>query len=149
MGGLIVMITTDDERSVCPLSLYKEGYFFPHIKLLYCVLLAHRMAVPRLLRLLNCTRHSGAALHVCSYSTLGRSSRPLEKDDVGPVFQYVGKHKKPSHKVFVWGFSFTGALGIPSFVVPDSGRKKPRKYQLTPYRLDTAEQVRLSLLQAF
>uniref|UniRef100_H3CY41 RCC1 like n=1 Tax=Tetraodon nigroviridis TaxID=99883 RepID=H3CY41_TETNG len=63
------------------------------------------------------------------------------KDDPGPVFQYVGKHKKPNHKVFVWGFSFTGALGIPSFVVPDSGRKKPRKYQLTPYRLDTAEQI--------
>ncbi|XP_075888092.1 RCC1-like G exchanging factor-like protein isoform X2 [Nelusetta ayraudi] len=37
--------------------------------------------------------------------------------------------------------SFTGALGIPSFVVPDSGRKKPRKYQLTPYRLETAEQI--------
>lgn len=98
------------------------------------------MAAPRLLK---CTRHPGAALHVCSYSTLGRPTRPLEKADVGPVFQYVGKHKKPNHKVFVWGFSFTGALGIPSFVVPDSGRKKPRKYQLSPYRLDTAEQVRL------
>lgn len=104
------------------------------------MLLVHRMAVPRLLR---CSRHSGAAVHACSYSTPGRSSRTLEKDDVQPVFQYVGKHKKPTHKVFVWGFSFTGALGIPSFVLPDSGRKKPRKYQLTPYRLDTAEQVRM------
>lgn len=66
----------------------------------------------------------------------------MGRDDTGPVFQYVGKHKKTNHKVFVWGFSFTGALGIPSFVVPDSGRKTPRKYQLTPYRLDTAEQVR-------
>lgn len=104
------------------------------------MLLVDRMAVPRLLR---CSRHSGAAFHACSYSTPGRSSRTLEKDDVQPVFQYVGKHKKPNHKVFVWGFSFTGALGIPSFVLPDSGRKKPRKYQLTPYRLDTAEQVRM------
>lgn len=121
-------------------SLSKAGYFCLHIKLLCCVLSAPRMAVPRLLQ---CARRSGAALHVCAFSTLGRSSRPLEKDDDGPVFQYVGKHKKHNHKVFVWGFSFTGALGIPSFVVPDGGRKKPRKYQLTPYRLDTAEQVRL------
>lgn len=74
---------------------------------------------------------------VCGYATIHQ--RPTLKEE--PVFQYVGKHRKPSHKVFVWGFSFTGALGIPSFVVPDSGRKKPRKYQLTPYRLETAEQI--------
>lgn len=92
--------------------------------------------------LLNCTRQSSSARRVCSYTTLRRSSAPRERDDTGPIFQYVGKHKKANHKVFVWGFSFTGALGIPSFVVPDSGRKTPRKYQLTPYRLDTAEQVR-------
>lgn len=98
------------------------------------------MAVPSLLR---CAGRSRAALHGCSYATLGRPSRPGEKGEAGTVFQYVGKHKKANHKVFVWGFSFTGALGIPSFVVPDSGRKKPRKYQLTPYRLDTAEKVRL------
>lgn len=94
-------------------------------------------------RLLARARPLGAALQLCRSSTLRRSSGPLEKGDLGPVFQYVGRHKKPNHKVFVWGFSFTGALGIPSFVVPDSGRKKPRKYQLTPYRLETAEQVRL------
>lgn len=99
------------------------------------------MVVPSLLR---CTGRTRTALHVCSYATLGRPSRPGEKDEAGPVFQYVGKHKQAIHKVFVWGFSFTGALGIPSFVVPDSGRKKPRKYQLTPYRLDTAEKVRSS-----
>uniref|UniRef100_A0A8C8M481 Uncharacterized protein n=1 Tax=Oncorhynchus tshawytscha TaxID=74940 RepID=A0A8C8M481_ONCTS len=45
------------------------------------------------------------------------------------------------HKVFVWGFSYTGALGIPRFEVPDSGRKKPRKYQLTSYRLETEQQI--------
>ncbi|KAI3373980.1 hypothetical protein L3Q82_022551 [Scortum barcoo] len=87
-----------------------------------------------------CTRHlSGRGLQVCGYATLSKAFRPQEKDSV--VFQYVGQNRKPSHKVFVWGFSFTGALGIPSFVVPDSGRKKPRKYQLTPYRLETAEQI--------
>uniref|UniRef100_A0A8C8HH26 Uncharacterized protein n=1 Tax=Oncorhynchus tshawytscha TaxID=74940 RepID=A0A8C8HH26_ONCTS len=59
----------------------------------------------------------------------------------GPVLQYVGKLRKPNHKVFVWGFSYTGALGIPRFEVPDSGRKKPRKYQLTSYRLETEQQI--------
>lgn len=90
-----------------------------------------------------CTRHTGlAGLRICGYATLSKTSRPTEGSSSGaPVFQYVGQHRKPNHKVFVWGFSFTGALGIPSFVVPDSGRKKPRKYQLTPYRLETAEQV--------
>ncbi|MEQ2195160.1 hypothetical protein XENOCAPTIV_008275 [Xenoophorus captivus] len=91
-----------------------------------------------------CPRHMGPALHVCGYATLSRASRPQEKSSDGPVFQYVGEHRQPTHKVFVWGFSFTGALGIPSFVVPDSGRKKPRKYQFTPYRLETAEQVDLT-----
>ncbi|MEQ2175205.1 hypothetical protein GOODEAATRI_015699, partial [Goodea atripinnis] len=88
-----------------------------------------------------CPRHMGPALHVCGYATLSRASRPQEKSSGGPVFQYVGEHRQPTHKVFVWGFSFTGALGIPSFVVPDSGRKKPRKYQFSPYRLETAEQI--------
>uniref|UniRef100_A0A8C1WYN2 RCC1 like n=1 Tax=Cyprinus carpio TaxID=7962 RepID=A0A8C1WYN2_CYPCA len=67
--------------------------------------------------------------------------RKREQQDDTPVFQYVGQHRKPQGKVFVWGFSYTGALGIPSFVVPDSGRKKPRKYQLTPYRLDTEQKI--------
>lgn len=86
-------------------------------------------------------RHVSRGLQVCGYATLGKASRPQEKISNGPVFQYVGQHKKSNHKVFVWGFSFTGALGIPSFVVPDSGWKKPRKYQLNPYRLETAERV--------
>ncbi|KAM8897302.1 RCC1-like G exchanging factor-like protein isoform 2-T4 [Spinachia spinachia] len=88
-----------------------------------------------------CTRHISSGLQVCGHATLRESSRPQEKTSSGPVFQFVGKHKKPSNKVFVWGFSFTGALGVPSFVVPDSGRKTPRKYQLTPYRLETAEKI--------
>ncbi|XP_029956028.1 RCC1-like G exchanging factor-like protein isoform X2 [Salarias fasciatus] len=90
-----------------------------------------------------CRRHSSAGLAVCGYSTVSRPSGPSgPQESSAPVFQYVGQHRKPTHKVFVWGFSFTGALGIPSFVVPDSGRKTPRKYQLTPYRLETeVEQI--------
>ncbi|KAG7217143.1 hypothetical protein INR49_027684 [Caranx melampygus] len=87
------------------------------------------------------TPHIRTGLQVCGYTTIRKAFRPQEKSSSEPVFQYVGQHRKPNHKVFVWGFSFTGALGIPSFVVPDSGRKKPRKYQLTPYRLETAEQI--------
>lgn len=75
-----------------------------------------------------------------AYATQPFGTTGLQEDD-RPVFQYVGQHRKPKEKVFVWGFSYTGALGIPSFVVPDSGRKKPRKYQLTPYRLDTEQKV--------
>lgn len=89
----------------------------------------------------RCARHVNAALQVRCYATPSKASGPEERSGSGPVFQYVGQHKKRSHKVFVWGFSFTGALGVPSFVVPDGGRRKPRKYQLSPYRLETAEQV--------
>lgn len=79
---------------------------------------------------------------LCAYATRTVGvPRKREQQDETPVFKYVGQHRKPRGKVFVWGFSYTGALGIPSFVVPDSGRKKPRKYQLTPYRLDTEQKV--------
>uniref|UniRef100_A0AAY5L9I8 RCC1 like n=1 Tax=Esox lucius TaxID=8010 RepID=A0AAY5L9I8_ESOLU len=81
------------------------------------------------------------ALGVRGYATPTSAPRSREQKEDFPVFQYVGKQRKPNHKVFVWGFSYTGALGIPSFVVPDSGRKKPRKYQLTPYRLETEQQI--------
>ncbi|XP_064838175.1 RCC1-like G exchanging factor-like protein isoform X1 [Oncorhynchus masou masou] len=87
-----------------------------------------------------CTQHR-LALGARGYATHTSDRRSREQKDEGPVFQYVGKQRKPNHKVFVWGFSYTGALGIPSFVVPDSGRKKPRKYQLTPYRLETEQQI--------
>ncbi|XP_068124639.1 RCC1-like G exchanging factor-like protein isoform X1 [Hyperolius riggenbachi] len=70
-------------------------------------------------------------------STVGKS-KPAEEL---PTFQYVGKRSKRKDRVFVWGFSHTGALGIPSFVVPDTGRKKPKQYQLTPYRLDMDEKI--------
>lgn len=86
---------------------------------------------------------SSRLAQVCAYVTaqdVPHKSRLKDKHGE-PVFQYVGENRKPSHKVFVWGFSFTGALGIPSFVVPDSGHKRPRKYQLTPYRLETTEQI--------
>ncbi|XP_050965366.1 RCC1-like G exchanging factor-like protein [Labeo rohita] len=94
-----------------------------------------------LVNIRSCGRH-GFHLGIRAYATrpVGTPKKRDQQDDT-PVFQYVGQHRKPQGKVFVWGFSYTGALGIPSFVVPDSGRKKPRKYQLTPYRLDTEQKI--------
>ncbi|KAJ8342927.1 hypothetical protein SKAU_G00328550, partial [Synaphobranchus kaupii] len=93
-----------------------------------------------------CTRsfgRLGVALATRGYATPSQNPRSrVPKEHGGPVYQYAGKHSRPKDKVFVWGFSYTGALGIPSFVVPDSGRKNPRKYQLTPYRLDTEQKVK-------
>ncbi|XP_043355218.1 RCC1-like G exchanging factor-like protein isoform X2 [Dermochelys coriacea] len=71
-----------------------------------------------------------------------RSSREVrESEDSAPVFQYVGERAKRKERVFVWGFCYAGALGIPSFVMPDAGWKKHRRIQPTPYRLETAEKI--------
>ncbi|RLV97909.1 hypothetical protein DV515_00011282 [Chloebia gouldiae] len=64
-----------------------------------------------------------------------------EAEEAAPVFQYAGKAAKRKDRVFVWGFSYSGALGIPSFVKPDAGWKKPRRIQGTPYRLETEEKI--------
>lgn len=92
-----------------------------------------------LVNIRTCVRY-GIHVGLRSFATKPVSTTRNQQDDIA-VFQYVGQHRKPKEKVFVWGFSYTGALGIPSFVVPDSGRKKPRKYQLTPYRLDTEQKI--------
>ncbi|KAM6242312.1 RCC1-like G exchanging factor-like protein [Porphyrio hochstetteri] len=64
-----------------------------------------------------------------------------EAEEAAPVFQYAGKAAKRKDRVFVWGFSYSGALGVPSFVKPDAGWKKPRRIQSTPYRLETEEKI--------
>lgn len=127
MLHISILSALHENKTSCP----KQVIYFSPVSF-------YRMSLP-CVRL--CSRHVNSGLQVCGYATLSKASRPQEKSGGGPVFQYVGQHKKRTHKVFVWGFSFTGALGIPSFVVPDSGRKNPRKYQLTPHRLETAEQV--------
>lgn len=86
----------------------------------------------------------GVLLSCRLFSSLPKSRDREGRDEV-PLFRYVGQRRKPTEKVFVWGFSYTGALGIPSFVIPDRGRKNPRKYQLTPYRLDTEQKVLLKM----
>ncbi|NXU78280.1 RCC1L protein, partial [Oreotrochilus melanogaster] len=71
-----------------------------------------------------------------------RSFRQVkEAEETAPIFQYAGKAAKRKDRVFVWGFCYSGALGIPSFVKPDVGWKKPRRIQSTPYRLETEEKL--------
>lgn len=88
-------------------------------------------------------RRAAAALRRGLAKAAGpRSIRQVrEAEEAAPVFQYVGKAAKRKDRVFVWGFCYSGALGVPSFVKPDVGWKKPRRIQPTPYRLETAEKV--------
>lgn len=75
-----------------------------------------------------------------------REAAEAEAD--APVFQYVGERAARADRVFVWGFSFSGALGVPSFVVPASGPEpraglRPRRrIQPVPYRLELDHKVR-------
>lgn len=57
------------------------------------------------------------------------------------MFQYVGERAARCDRVFVWGFSFSGALGVPTFVLPDSGQPL-RRIQPVPYRLEMGQKVR-------
>lgn len=99
----------------------------PHIRETMCTIVARCLS--------TVTRRYVLVRHLSS--TVGKSK---SGEDL-PTFQYVGKRSKRKDRVFVWGFSYTGALGIPSFVVPDTGRKNPKQFQLTPYRLDMDEKI--------
>lgn len=63
------------------------------------------------------------------------------KQEAPTATKYVGRNAKPKGRVFVWGFTYTGALGIPNFVSPVSTRHKPRKIQFTPHRLETDDKI--------
>ncbi|KAK2117356.1 RCC1-like G exchanging factor-like protein [Saguinus oedipus] len=79
--------------------------------------------------------------------TAARSSRSrreaAEAEAEVPVFQYVGERAVRADRVFVWGFSFSGALGVPTFVVPSSrpGPRPPRRIQPVPYRLELDQKI--------
>ncbi|XP_021502354.1 RCC1-like G exchanging factor-like protein isoform X1 [Meriones unguiculatus] len=70
-----------------------------------------------------------------------------EAEGDAPVFQYVGSRATRADRVFVWGFSFSGALGVPTFVVPSSGPEprsglRPRRrIQPVPYRLELDHKI--------
>lgn len=75
-----------------------------------------------------------------------REAAEAEAD--APVFQYVGERAARVDRIFVWGFSFSGALGVPTFVLPGSGPEpraglRPRRrIQPVPYRLELDQKVR-------
>lgn len=64
-----------------------------------------------------------------------------------PVFQYVGERATRADRIFVWGFSFSGALGVPTFVLPGSGpqpragSRPRRRIQAVPYRLELDQKI--------
>ncbi|XP_026528143.1 RCC1-like G exchanging factor-like protein isoform X2 [Notechis scutatus] len=61
-------------------------------------------------------------------------------DEAAPIFKYVGDRAKRKERVFVCGFTYSGALGIPSFIIPDAGKRR-RRIQPTPYRLEVMEKI--------
>ncbi|XP_027804337.1 RCC1-like G exchanging factor-like protein isoform X1 [Marmota flaviventris] len=82
--------------------------------------------------------------------TAARRSRSrreaAEAEAEAPVLQYVGERAARADRVFVWGFSFSGALGVPSFVLPrvaPATRARPprRRVQPLPYRLELPQRI--------
>ncbi|XP_030078321.1 RCC1-like G exchanging factor-like protein isoform X2 [Microcaecilia unicolor] len=82
-----------------------------------------------------------ARLRLPSSRSKARLVGDSRAQDELPVFKYVGERARRKDRIFVWGFSYTGALGIPSFVVPDGKGKRRRRQQVTPYRLDVDEKI--------
>ncbi|KAM9583319.1 RCC1-like G exchanging factor-like protein isoform 1-T1 [Trichechus inunguis] len=84
------------------------------------------------------------------WTAAGRSRSRREAAEAeadAPVFQYVGERAVRADRIFVWGFSFSGALGVPTFVVPGSGPEpgaglRPRRrIQPVPYRLELDQKI--------
>ncbi|XP_071479604.1 RCC1-like G exchanging factor-like protein [Diadema antillarum] len=70
-------------------------------------------------------------------------SRNPEGKDVD-IMQLVGKHRKRYTSVYSWGFTYTGALGVPAYFFPTKRKnaiRKPKKFQSTPYKLKFDEKI--------
>ncbi|XP_072799182.1 RCC1-like G exchanging factor-like protein isoform X2 [Vicugna pacos] len=84
------------------------------------------------------------------WTAAGRSRSRREAAEAeadAPVFQYVGERAARADRIFVWGFSFSGALGVPTFVLPSSrpqsrpGSRPRRRIQPVPYRLELDQKI--------
>ncbi|XP_032460163.1 RCC1-like G exchanging factor-like protein isoform X3 [Phocoena sinus] len=84
------------------------------------------------------------------WTAAGRSRSRRETAEAeadAPVFQYVGERATRADRIFVWGFSFSGALGVPTFVLPGSGpqpragSRPRRRIQAVPYRLELDQKI--------
>lgn len=89
------------------------------------------------------------------WTAAGRSRsrrEAAEAEAAAPVVQYVGERAARADRIFVWGFSFSGALGVPTFVLPGSGptpragSRPRRRIQPVPYRLELDQKVRTARL---
>lgn len=65
-----------------------------------------------------------------------------EYDDT--VFQYAGENAKRADRLYGWGCSATGALGLKTLLKPEK-RQKVRLTQLTPLRIDFKETHRVKV----
>uniref|UniRef100_A0A8C0DU82 RCC1-like G exchanging factor-like protein n=1 Tax=Balaenoptera musculus TaxID=9771 RepID=A0A8C0DU82_BALMU len=95
-------------------------------------------------------RLSGPGLWRGHWTAPGRSRSRRETAEAeadAPVFQYVGERATRADRIFVWGFSFSGALGVPTFVLPGSGpqpragSRPRRRIQAVPYRLELDQKI--------
>ncbi|XP_072029924.1 LOW QUALITY PROTEIN: RCC1-like G exchanging factor-like protein [Amphiura filiformis] len=69
--------------------------------------------------------------NVRHYSEATRRERDAQDMD---TYQYVGKRRTRQSRVYVWGYTYTGALGIKEFIFPKGKQKRPgRRYQSVPY----------------
>lgn len=111
--------------------------------------LAALAAGPRLGRLLS---GPGPGLRAGRGHRTAAGRSPSSREADAPVFQYVGERAARADRIFVWGFSFSGALGVPTFVLPSAGPKPragsrpPRRIQPVPYRLELDQKVRAARL---
>lgn len=103
------------------------------------------VAVGRVGRRLKCPGPGRGHWTPAGRSRSRREATEAEAD--APVVQYVGERAARTSRIFVWGFSFSGALGVPTFVVPGSGPeprsgfRPPRRIQIVPYRLELDQKI--------
>ena len=57
------------------------------------------------------------------------------------VYQYVGKNRQRQSRVYVWGYTYTGALGVKEFLIPKGFRTPPRPRQSAPHSLQVKDKV--------
>nr|XP_051691424.1 RCC1-like G exchanging factor-like protein isoform X2 [Oryctolagus cuniculus] len=95
-------------------------------------------------------RGPGLGLGRGPWRAAGRSRSRREAAEAeadAPVLQYAGERAARAHRIFVWGFSYSGALGVPSFVLPSAGpepragSRPRRRIQPVPYRLELDQKI--------
>jgi alpha-tubulin suppressor-like RCC1 family protein len=94
------------------------------------------------LTLLNASRTTECCLRFGS----SWKRRVLKQEELkNVVFQYAGNNARRADRVYVWGCSATGALGVKTLLKPEI-HQKLRLKQLTPQRLDFMPENKLKVL---